>query len=235
MIDIKPYITKVNEFKNALELIKALKNIYVKNQDYETAANLRDQEKKTLADIESAENQVQRIRNRSENLTFGTFIIKTFTLEKGAFYLNDDVNKVTPYNVEDAYLFFIEDLNKVENKNYIKRKIEINRLVDELKTKFTTLNENLESNILKNKDILEGTDWKISEGGKLTTDEPNVVMQTPSGKWVKATPISMKCEHDNCPSTVGSEYKRKKTGSSWDGEPIFLCDAHNSGYEPFSA
>src|SRR5579859_4853890 len=220
MIDIKPYITKLNEFKNALELIKALKNIYVKNQDYETAANLRDQEKKTIADIESVENQIQRIRNRSENMTFGNFVAKTFSLEKGQFYLNEDVNKTTPYGVEDVYLFFIEELNKVENKNYIKRKIEINRLVDELKTKFTTLNESLESNILKNKDILEGTDWQIMQGGKLTTtDQPNVQMQTPSGKWVVARPISMKCEHDNCASTIGREYKRKKTGSSWDGEP----------------
>lgn len=235
MIDIKPYTTKLNEFKNALELIKALKNIYVKNQDYEAAAKLRDQEKKTLTDIESVENQIQRIRNRSENLDFGHYIALTFTLEKGVFYLNDDTSKATPYTVDDVHLFYIEDLNKVENKTFIKRKIEINKLVDELKTKFTTLNDKLENDILKNKDILEGSDWQIMQGGKLTTtDDSNVQQLTPGGKWVKATPISMKCEHDNCPSTTGREYKRKATGSSWDGEPIFLCDNHNHGYEPLS-
>lgn len=233
MIEIKPYITKLNEFKNALELIKALKNIYVKNQDYETAANLRDQEKKTMADIESVEAQIQRIRNRSENITFGNFVAKTFTLEKGQFYLNDDVNKATPYTVEDVYFFFIEELNKVENKTFIKRKIEINRLVDELKSKFTTLNDNLEKNILLNKDILEGSPWKVTEGGALKTDDPSVQMLTPTGKWVTVKPLSMKCEHDNCPSTNGREYKRIPTGSSWDGEPIFLCDSHNFGFEPF--
>lgn len=41
----------------------------------------------------------------------------------------------------------------------------------------------------------------------------------------------LKCEHKNCNSLEGRDYKRKETVEGWEEEPIFLCKEHSIGYE----
>jgi len=55
-----------------------------------------------------------------------------------------------------------------------------------------------------------------------------------SGHWVRTRPMEMVCEHEGCACKQGRDYKRVQTGGSWDGEPIFLCDEHSTGFEPLS-
>lgn len=64
---------------------------------------------------------------------------------------------------------------------------------------------------------------------------------TPDG----AEELRMTCEHKNCQSHDGRDYKRKKVPiwlkilalifrikyNSWGNEPIFLCDEHSKGYK----
>lgn len=47
-------------------------------------------------------------------------------------------------------------------------------------------------------------------------------------------PLELVCEHEGCAEKHGRDYKRPKTGGSLDNEPLFLCDEHGRGYEPFT-
>ncbi len=195
MIELKPYLLKVNEYKNAVELIKALKHIYVKNQDYETAANLRDQEKKTEIDLNNAEEQVTRIRNRIEITKFGEFVQKTFNLTNGAFYLAND-SASPAYNVDDVYMFYIEELNKGATDRSTKRKVEINQLVEELKNKFTNLNDKLED---ATKQFPEKSLWRMT--GKCEHENCGETSgfdyrRKPSGSSLDTEPIFL-CDKHN--------------------------------------
>lgn len=52
-------------------------------------------------------------------------------------------------------------------------------------------------------------------------------------EWSNAQPIGMTCEHGNCNSTNGRDYKRKNEKGPWADEPIFLCENHSKGYDNF--
>jgi len=67
------------------------------------------------------------------------------------------------------------------------------------------------------------------------------IFQNIDGKYVPAQPLGLCCEfgeakqNGTCTCGAGNWYKRldnDKDGSSWDDEPIFLCDEHAIGHEP---
>jgi hypothetical protein len=52
--------------------------------------------------------------------------------------------------------------------------------------------------------------------------------------FLKIAPLKMTCEHGNCQSQVGRDYKRLpgEIEAGWEDEPIFLCEEHSKGHEP---
>jgi hypothetical protein len=52
--------------------------------------------------------------------------------------------------------------------------------------------------------------------------------------YVGGQKMNLVCEHDNCVEQYGRDYKRVPNGGEMDNEPIFLCDSHATGFEPFT-
>ena len=68
------------------------------------------------------------------------------------------------------------------------------------------------------------------ETTSLSVDESGSLQES----FTPAIPLSMVCEHKDCNDSDGQDYKRKKAPKGWEGEPIFLCKKHSTGYEPFN-
>lgn len=77
---------------------------------------------------------------------------------------------------------------------------------------------------LSRKIIMEHVAALIKENDELKLKQSSVPVQ--SGEITGGKKLTMKCEHEGCNETIGRDYMRKPTGSSWDNEPIFLCDLH---------
>lgn len=62
-------------------------------------------------------------------------------------------------------------------------------------------------------------------------EELNYVQIQKQEILLKGSTIPIKCEHEGCSNQEGHDYKRKEIEGNWMGEPIFLCDVHNAGFE----
>ena len=61
----------------------------------------------------------------------------------------------------------------------------------------------------------------------------NAATQDDKGNYLPAKSLEMTCEHNGCESTIGKDYIRNEIEPGWENEPIFLCDKHAKGFQPF--
>lgn len=96
------------------------------------------------------------------------------------------------------------------------------------------------SRVYTNQEVYnEFLQYRIEEAEKARAKELEEAKPV-GGHWVLnediviGQAVNFKCEHEGCGETQGRDYKRVPNGGSLDKEPIFLCDSHASGFEPFT-
>jgi len=224
-----------------LELLKSIKTRLVKSQLYDEAAKVRDLEKRLtelITDLIGMGYVLPSLKGEEQEKIFSRHDVRKLI------DLTNKPLKEALQRYEDSMKLLIEQhvaglMGTIHDQQ---------DLAKEEAIAFGTfiLNQFTSSPLFNSKQIYE--DWQADKVKKareaqiasnLRMNDPQTMMnqivtRDPSGQWVSAKPIEMVCEHEGCANIHGREYKRPETGDSWDGEPIFLCDKHSVGHEPFS-